>query len=418
MTSGYWSGLFTQHVGTKFLALLLAVLLFTTVHGGLSDEKEYDITLNFTLDAELDSKWVLLTPTVEIAGLAVRGSRRRLDVWAQNLGPKAEIEMFIDEEFLRRYAKAGSDLLSIRLDPDFFTRHALLPEKITVRAVPPGVGPLQLDARIGVTLKIGIPPEEEAFLELDPSIPFSPAAAGGALPTRRVKPVFEPRQVELSGPRYVLGEFENRPGQPLYVQVADVNDLIRERMRTVVAEKETIRAGIQRISWRISGIETGLGFLRVENPRGSVADLAGAIRFEFDIQQTRKKATARDLPLHFRVPGAGLYGPAFSEYTKTHKLMIESMILEHSEDWKTCKELDLLVPESLLDEGEFPRSDLFVVVLVFPDQVPAPGDTIVVEVRLEPADPDNEEALRILEQIDIALNEGASPPARVRFAPK
>ncbi len=324
-------GLLTSHLGTKLMALVLAVVLYAFVHQGLSAEREFDLRLRFVLDPSLDKDYVLMTPRVDVNGLVLQGLREKLD--------------------------------------------------------------------------------------LAPRSAFSPVGGSG----RRVRVEFKPgKQVVISGPAQRLtGVPEQNP--KLYVWLPDVNLAIEKERATLIEQEVTITTELEGFDWGASGLPKNQGdreLLRVEQPPDTlIANLHNEIKITFKIQQANEKVTVKDMKLVIHVPGSALGSAGLSGFLDRYELQRESITLAPSLDWKTC-ELNLLVPKSLSNKGDFVRSDRFMVVIELPDPAQwEPGKDIEALVRLSPIDPLDFESARLLQQIQIALNEGEQPPPKVRFTP-
>ena len=91
-------GLVTSHLGTKLMALVLAIVLYAFVHQGLSAEREFDLRLRFVLDPSLDKDYVLMTPRVDVNGLVLQGLREKLDAWEDGQSKPPEIEISVASE--------------------------------------------------------------------------------------------------------------------------------------------------------------------------------------------------------------------------------------------------------------------------------------------------------------------------------
>lgn len=413
-------GLLTSHLGTKLMALVLAVVLYAFVHQGLSAEREFDLRLRFVLDPSLDKDYVLMTPRVDVAGLVLQGLREKLDAWEDGQSKPPEIEISVDKTFIGRYRR-GDAAIIVPMTTGFFEDNKIFARaEITAKSVPPAGADLEIDLRRVITFDLTIGDNELHNLDLAAESAFSPVGGGG----RRVNPKFrspDKGKVILSGPAQRLrGVRDQNP--KLYVMLRDVNDVIEEERATLIKPEATIRTNPFRIDWRGSGLPDNKGdreLLRIEQPQeATVEDLHKEIWIEFQIQQANEKVTVKDMRLHVDVPGNVLLGAQLKGFLDKYELQRESIALTPSPDWTTCG-LHLLVPKSLSDKGEFVRSDRFKVVIELPD--PAgwkDGNDIEALVRLAPIDPADFESARILQQIKIALNEGEQPPPKVRFRAK
>ena len=411
-------GLLTRHLGTKFLALLLAVLLYAFVHKGLSAEREFDLRLRFVLDPSLDRDYVLMTPLVDVRGLVLQGLREKLDAWEDGQAKPPEIEIGIDQAFIDRHRR-GDDAIVVAMSTGFFENNGIFARaEITAKSVPPAGADLEIDLRRKVTFDLTIGDKELPKLEIADGSAFSPVGGSG----RRVRPEFKPgKQVVISGPRQRLrGVTAQNP--KLYVWLPDVNLAIEKERATLIKPEVTITAKLEGFDWDASGLPNNRGdreLLRVEQPPDTlIENLHNEIKIVFRIQQAKERVTSKAMRLDIDVPGNVLLGTRLKGFLDDYELQIESITLKPSADWKTC-ELNLWVPKNLSDNGELLRSDRFKVVIEFPDPAQwEPGKDIEALVRLSPIDPLDFESARILQQIEIALNEGERGPPKVRFTRK
>lgn len=413
----WFMGLLTRHLGTKFLALLLAILLYAFVHKGLSAEREFDLRLHFVLDPNLDREYVLMTPRVDVNGLVLQGLREKLDAWEDGQSKPPEIEISVDQAFIDRHRR-GDAALVVAMTTRFFENNKIFARaEITALSVPPAGTDLEIDLRREVTFELTIGDKEQPRLEIAPGSPFSPVGGSG----KRVSPEFRPdKRVTISGPkRRLLGVKDQNP--KLYVMLQDVNLVIEKQLATLIKSEVTIEAKLQNIDWGLSGLPENKGdreLLRVEDPPDvTIESLAGETKIAFNIQQAKERVVVKAMRLDFEVPGSALLGDKLKGFLNNYDPRRESITLTPSTDWNTCG-LHLLVPKSLSDKGEFARGDLFTVIIELPDPAEwKDGEDIEAVVKLTVKDPGNAEALQILQQIEIALNKGEQGPPKVRFTP-
>ena len=409
-------GLITSHLGTKLMALVLAVVLYAFVHQGLSAEREFDLRLRFVLDPSLDKDYVLMTPRVDVNGLVLQGLREKLDAWEDGQSKPPEIEISVDKTFIGRYRR-GDAAIIVPMTTGFFEDNKIFARaEITAKSVPPAGADLEIDLRRKVTFDLTIGDSELKKLDLAPGSAFSPVGGSG----RRVRVEFKPgKQVVISGPAQRLtGVPEQNP--KLYVWLPDVNLAIEKERATLIEREGTITTELEGFDWGASGLPKNQGdreLLRVEQPPGTlIANLHNEIKITFKIQQANEKVTAK-MRLRVELPASALLGTDLSGFLDRYELQRESIALTPSADWKTCK-LGLLVPKSLSDNGDFVRSARFMVVIELPDPAQwEPDKDVEALVRLSPIDPLDFESARLLQQIQIALNEGEQPPPKVRFTP-
>ncbi|MHC4161987.1 MAG: hypothetical protein ACYSUM_07645 [Planctomycetota bacterium] len=189
----FFVGLFTNHLGTKLLALLLSLGLFSFVQfSQLGARKVPELELIVTLDSELHGQYVLLTPRLRLEDLEISGLRSRVNFLArQHL--QAPLPVEINERFLRLHR----DGLDIPVTPDFFEDDALWGEDIKASGLPDDLK-IELDERdsrpgiiVTVSPEVNRLPKDHRYQ--------------GTLEDDALQVSINIKQVTLLGPRRVFG---------------------------------------------------------------------------------------------------------------------------------------------------------------------------------------------------------------------
>jgi hypothetical protein len=188
-------GLFTRHLGTKLLALLLSVGLFSFVQFSQTGTREVpELELIVTLDVELRDRYVLLTPRLRLEDLEISGLRRQVnDLGRRHL--QAPLPVEINERFLRLHREG----LDIPVNSDFFRDEALWGKDIKVSGLPRNlkIELDELESRKNVIVSVAA----ETNRVLPVTHRYQGTLEGDALDISVNK-----SQVTLHGPKRVFGE--------------------------------------------------------------------------------------------------------------------------------------------------------------------------------------------------------------------
>lgn len=286
-------GLFTRHLATKILSLILAVVLLGFVQKNLSGDRQLRaVVLNFRLGSDIEATHVLLTPRVQLRGLRITGLRSRVDAVAQRFTLANEVAIILDREFLR--ATAGyqeGQRVVLRIDREFFRIHpAVLGEGVDLSTEvesPPTVEVDTSESRLFEVVADPATPSERLVPAADG--PFTPPAGARAVAIR-----FDPPQVLLRGPRSYLPQAKpDGPPSPLYVEVPDLSK------RSDLREGEN-SIPVDRIDWTMSGVNAeGLAFLQLGRPGRSTAETLG-VRALFSLEARNVVEEIPELPFQMR----------------------------------------------------------------------------------------------------------------------
>jgi hypothetical protein len=126
-------GLFTRHLSTKLLALLLSIGLFGFVQSSLTGTQEVTrLELEVSLAEELRTGHVLLTNKFVVSGLVMRGELSKVEPLAR-LYRNSSLRLPIDQRILNVYGKSRSDGgTEIPIDANLFRDEVLFGKDITV----------------------------------------------------------------------------------------------------------------------------------------------------------------------------------------------------------------------------------------------------------------------------------------------
>jgi len=126
-------GIFTRHLGTKVLALLLSLGLFGFVQASLTGVREVaQLELRFTLAEDLRSKYILVTEKMTFSGLTMTGLQSKIDPLAKT----SALPLLIDQRVLNVYGRPHEDGTAIPIDTKLFQDERLLGKEITVGGLP------------------------------------------------------------------------------------------------------------------------------------------------------------------------------------------------------------------------------------------------------------------------------------------
>ena len=76
----FLKGLFTEHLATKFMALLLSVVLFAFVHQSLVGRRMVEeIGLEFELDPMRQEQYSILTPSIRLTDVGLEGTVKEVN---------------------------------------------------------------------------------------------------------------------------------------------------------------------------------------------------------------------------------------------------------------------------------------------------------------------------------------------------
>lgn len=213
---GLLKSLFTEHLATKFMSLLLAIVLFAIVQQQLEGTKVVDeITLQFGLVEELREDYSIITPTVVLINLRIKGRLQDVDARVEQFESASQRDINIDQRFLSRYAGKTE----ILVDENFLHEHNILPSNIhVVTESLTGLEKIRIEKNFDFRLEL-LPAATGNVTKLDDK---------GDYETRDGKPNVEVRftpitDIKVRGPRSMFG---GREMDKLYAVFGDVNQTL------------------------------------------------------------------------------------------------------------------------------------------------------------------------------------------------
>jgi hypothetical protein len=372
----FFVGLFTNHLGTKLLALLLAVGLFSFVQFSQLGTREVpELELVVTLDAELHGKYVLLTPRLRLENLEISGLRSRVNSLArQHL--QAPLPVEINERLLRLHR----DGLNIPVDSDLFEDDALWGEGVKVSGLPGGLK-IELDERdrrdhviVAVSPEINRLPNDHRYQ--------------GTLEDNALQVTVNVKQVTLHGPKRVFGADPR-----IVLKLPDLAQALAN-FTTTEEQAEAPVTGFT-IDWAAGDIdERYVDHLLVQGQElGTLPVTARAFRAALRVSCTvlvRKVPKEVSIPIEVR---AGKDGEDIDQWEPSGKLILTGAFLD-----RRVENFPLRMPKSLADDREF--HEKLVLILNVAGATKISEDTLRVPVYLDLRDrrPQDLERLR---RIDI-----------------
>jgi len=291
--------LFTRHLGTKFLSLILSIVLFAFVLQTLSDEREVPLLrLSFAIEDELGRRFVVMTPTIELRKLVIRGVRAKVEDVEQQFKQNRVVEIRINEEFLRRYSTdvSGRTGVRISINRDFFRQLQILRQGVELRDEISPAPLLELEPRGLVKLNVTLHPDYRQNTQLDADVPYE--AKGGG---RQVTVFFRPATIEVSGPA------RNLPEGPATLQVEIESATSTLYFRRPGPGTTSVAGKVTRVDWTASGFKGDPALLTVLGlPRPRADALASQLEFGFEVQPQRDTRDAEKLPLFVVFAGSQL----------------------------------------------------------------------------------------------------------------
>jgi hypothetical protein len=325
-------GLFTRHLGTKLLALLLSIGLFTFVQysqQGTKDVAELDLIV--TLDAELQDRFVLLTPRLRVEKVEISGFRSRVNALArQHL--QAPLPVEVNERFLRLHR----DGLDIPIDADFFRDDALWGKDVKVVAVTGGLE-IELDELVTKPgIIVAIDPGTNLVLPKDHR--YQGTLEGDALDI-----AVSVQQVTVRGPKRAFGE-----NPRIILQMPN----LAQALASIETGKEQANVELTdfRIDWAGGDIESRYvdNLLISEGdagPQKTARTFRAGLHVTCTVVVRKVKKVIPSIPIEVR---AGKPGQNIDDWDSRAKLFLsEDVRARRADDFR------LRMPKSLADDEEF-----------------------------------------------------------------
>jgi len=399
--------LFTTHLVTKVVSLLLASVLFVFTQQSISDEQTIDLlTIRFELDPDLQQQWVLNNKQVVLEQVKVSGLRRDLAVETSSLR-RADfvITKIVNAQFIRDYRP--DDGRVILIDADLLRAEDLpweLGEDFQLELKRPGR--LDVERLREVTFRPMLTDEMKAELRLPESSPFRSTDGALQIVPEWVQPNgAEIDAISISGPSSLLPQIDQDSNEvpALYIRVPNLESVLQSR-RTLAEAREPIK--IVEILWAASGIgdpsRLSVRAPLFESPKSLES---ATLHFRCDVKLTPTKIQIT-LPVAFSTSAAGeLTLSAFSKkYSYFGRAGVSLFDVQPSSanpvtEWITVVNLDLEVAESWKDR-QAELTDLFFLEIDIANATKVTAKRLDVPLRLKPRTP---EAERILTDGEVTL---------------
>lgn len=393
-------GIFTRHVVTKFVALMLAIVLFVFTQQGISDTQLIkQVTIHFELSKAANKTWVLLKEDVVLRDMTVQGLRDTLTREIAGLrGLDFRKTLVIDEEFLRRHstgqpivmdaAFCETEEIPWKLDRDF---RLVVHEPTT----------LQIARRVNRTFRPVMTEETLALLDLPENYKFR--GRGGA-----ARPTFEwvgATVIAVTGPEDALPpENEDKSTLPLYILIRPLTELL-QGADTLAEARDTLP--IDGIDWERSGFKSKLiNHVVIERPSSSRIALRNEIWIRCDLEEQRV-ALSLKLSIQFLTNSESLNHTDLvgKKYSLVGKVGMWGTIFDHDENWELVEGFDLKVAQTWSKKSS--ELEKYLSVRIDFTNAEKRGKTIVVPVELIRIDGPTD----LSDTVRIARNDSNDPPA-------
>lgn len=371
-------GLFTRHLVTKFVALLLAIVLFVVTQQGISDTQLIkQIVITFELSPEASTTWVLLEKRVILKNMTVQGLRDTLTREIAGLrGLDFQKKIVIDEDFLRRHSTDRQIVLD-----GAFCESEEIPWKLErdFRLVVPEPQKLQIARRVNRTFRPMLTEKMQAMLDLPEDFRF--LGPGGAVrpPIRWVGETV----IAVSGPESALPPAnEDDSVLPLYITIKPLTEMLQGKVTLAEARSPL---PIDGIDWRESKFDIGmLQHIVIERPNVGRLALKNEISVSCDLEERRKSIKLK-LPILF-VTNAGSLSRADLVDNKKFDFNgaegIWGQGFRHDDKWEFVDEFPLEVAETWDSDSKLDELSTFLAVRIDLTNVEERGETVIVPLEI------------------------------------
>jgi len=401
----FFKRLFTDHLGTKFLAFMLAVLLYFFVDESLTSSRLLEgVRLEITLDEEVAAERVLLGRRIELGELEIEGKSKSVDDAAERLGRATNlVRIEINRAFLDAYTGATE----IPIDEAFCEKHIFPQPEVRLAAPPRGqLMKIRLPVkRDDLEVRLELAPNQERHLSLGLDHPYQGTLDGG----QRIDASFSEEGVRLSGPADAFTTTISDRKQ-LLVYIPDIPSLLRVGPAPDGPRSDPVDG----IAWTESGIPEDLrGYVRVHLHDGrtmTTKDFVNSLRVRYVVEERWETRQIDNLEIReIWPPGLHTLDAAFRG---------AEGLRQFTEAWLQqgrCDRFWIRAPKTIWDDAGA-LADLVLILDYANREVVASGETILVPVRLSVRDPRQLERLDILRQVRIAgSDESADQEPRLRF---
>ena len=203
MIKDFLIGLFTHHMPTKVLSLLLSTILFLFVLDRQQDQSEIpNLRVVFRLSDEVGERWVIVGPrTVDLGGkITITGLRAKVAQAAFTLRGLPEQTKIIDAGLLTSFIRDPKQQeVTIRVDKELIKKLSVLPAGVEIKQLGPGIDSIILARRVeSQRCPLGDPPLRGRVLWQQAQHLRDAGHRAEALQTLRDLLAREPRRVDAS----------------------------------------------------------------------------------------------------------------------------------------------------------------------------------------------------------------------------
>ena len=389
-------GIFTRHLTTKLLALLLSVGLFGSVQASLTATLPIrKITLHFNLADTLREKYVLLEDESDFADLTITGMRAKVDPLARLYRANPGVNLAIDQRFLNVYGEDYGEGKRIRIDLDLFADDALFGRDIALGGLP--------DNKVVVLDRIDT---KTARVEIAPDMPKEIVDPKHEYAGSKLALSFNVKSVTIEGPASAFA------GDPAVL--VSVPDIVNKLARVQVPG-ESGEAKLSPVEIRWKGIATErLGLLRI-----SAAELGGDPMWVREFQQrlvATCQLTKRKLSKTLEAVPIEIRHPLPRAFDLVERYQVFSTFIDSDLKFGRMQQLEVRLPVSLSGNKDF-LSNLVVVLDVGAATADATTPVMFVPFYLDLKDRNREDdviGLALVEIDEKIRREGGKPVAEFR----
>ncbi len=286
-------GMFSRHLGTKFLAILLSVILFLFVHEQQQVESTIpQVSLKFRLDKQLVDEYILTRDEVTLQDLRITGKQSDVSRITDAINKSPTREVIITQSFLDTYGKDRT----IKLDRNVIRDTAIFGGTVKFSAVS-GEKTIEYDElEVVQDVELRLSPDQTDKLNVRRNADYEPTEGDGT----KFQVYFNVKLATIRGPKSLFTS-----GRPtaLYVNILPL-DPQPPTDGSATSEFEASQP-IASIDWNGSGLDSGLlGSATFLVGKGTgVRDVAftRSLRVLYRVQERAKEVTVT-LPILVREP--------------------------------------------------------------------------------------------------------------------
>jgi len=378
-------GVLTRHLPTKFLSLLLSMMVFAFVQNSLTGTRTIEeLQLKFSLSTELSTKRVLLTESVILRNVTIEGLRSTVDEIYKDL--KNAREVTITERFLREHDDQEDG--RIRITATVLQDSAILGSEIRVKSLPSDarlrIDPLVERSDVRVQLAADAP------IRLPREFEFQGTLSNGSVDVS----IF-PNRVTVEGPR----SWFTAEATVLYLTLRPVREYLERNRPSLQGAEEKATVAMRYpnvwIDWAATGDDHLRRHVRITAPdvrAGAMtpAEFREALKVTFDV-------TAKMRQDRITVPI--LRRGEWSAKWPVEKLQSESTLVKTIDISAGEVAIDVRMPSSLWSREELIAN--LALVLDFAE-ARQEGDRLFVPFHLDVRDRTRTEDRQDVERIEIA----------------